>query len=189
MSAQLAVAWTPPQRNSTPTPCCPISVADIGMVTGPNIIRHLGGLGAVETVATPTAPLGQVIADSQKALGTLRLPPGYEVKFAGLYPQLERAAINVAVAAAVALLLMLGIVTLQVEGLLVPGLRLLQMPLAFSGGAIALAASGVGLNAISLIALLTLIGVSLNHGIVLLQLVKLPALYIARRERQLRKTQ
>lgn len=148
------------------------SLADVQMVTGPNIIRHLGGLRAVEIVATPDAPLGQVIADSQKALGTLSLPSGYEVKFAGLYPQLERAASNMAVAAAAALLLMLGILTLQFEGLLVPGLLLLQMPLAFSGGAIALVVSGVGLNAIGLIALLTLIGVSLNHGIVLLQLVK-----------------
>jgi cobalt-zinc-cadmium resistance protein CzcA len=147
-------------------------LADMQMVTGPNIIRHLGGLRAVEIVATPDAPLGQVIADSQKALSTLSLPSGYEVKFAGLYPQLERAAVNVAVAAAAALLLMLGILTLQFEGLLVPGLLLLQMPLAFSGGAIALVVSGVGLNAIGLIALLTLIGVSLNHGIVLLQLVK-----------------
>ena len=72
----------------------------------------------------------------------------------------------------VALALMLGILTLQFDGLLVPGLLLLQMPLAFSGGAIALVVSGVGLNAIGLIAFLTLIGVSLNHGIVLLQLVK-----------------
>jgi cobalt-zinc-cadmium resistance protein CzcA len=67
---------------------------------------------------------------------------------------------------------MLGILTLQFDGLVVPGLLLLQMPLAFSGGAIALVVSGVGLNAIGLIAFLTLIGVSLNRGIVLLQLVK-----------------
>jgi len=67
---------------------------------------------------------------------------------------------------------MLGILTLQFDGLLVPGLLLLQMPLAFSGGAIALVVSGFGLKAIGLIAFLTLIGVSLNHGIVLLQLVK-----------------
>ncbi|HDR9317950.1 TPA: efflux RND transporter permease subunit [Burkholderia vietnamiensis] len=147
-------------------------LADIQLVTSPNVIRHLGGLRAVEIVATPNAPLGKVIADSQKELSALHLPPGYEVKFAGLYPQLERAAINVAVAAIAALLLMLGILTLQFEGLLVPGLLLLQMPLAFSGGAIALVVSGVGLNAIGLIALLTLIGVSLNHGIVLLQLVR-----------------
>ena len=147
-------------------------VADVRMVTGPNVIRHLNGLRAVEILATPTAPLGQVISASRQALATLSLPTGYEVKFGGLYPQLERAAINVGVAAVVALALMLGILTLQFDGLLVPGLLLLQMPLAFSGGAIALVLSGVGLNAIGLIAFLTLIGVSLNHGIVLLQLVK-----------------
>lgn len=147
-------------------------VADVHMVTGPNVIRHLNGLRAIEILATPTAPLGQVVPASKRALETLHMPPGYEVKFGGLYPQLEHAAINVAIAAAVALALMLGILTLQFDGLLAPGLLLLQMPLAFSGGAIALAVSGIGLNAIGLIAFLTLIGVSLNHGIVLLQLVK-----------------
>lgn len=147
-------------------------VADVQMATGPNVIRHLNGLRAIEILATPTAPLGQVISASKRALETLHMPAGYEVKFGGLYPQLEHAAINVAIAAAVALALMLGILTLQFDGLLVPGLLLLQMPLAFSGGAIALVVSGIGLNAIGLIAFLTLIGVSLNHGIVLLQLVK-----------------
>jgi cobalt-zinc-cadmium resistance protein CzcA len=147
-------------------------VADIRMTTGPNVIRHLNGLRAIEILATPAAALGQVISASKQALATLSLPTGYEVKFGGLYPQLERAALNVGVAAVVALALMLGILTLQFDGLLVPGLLLLQMPLAFSGGAIALIFSGVGLNAIGLIAFLTLIGVSLNHGIVLLQLVK-----------------
>jgi cobalt-zinc-cadmium resistance protein CzcA len=147
-------------------------LADVHMVTGPNVIRHLNGLRAVEILATPTVPLGRVISASKKALATLPLPAGYEVRFGGLYPQLEHAALNVGVAAIVALALMLGILTLQFDGLLVPGLLLLQMPLAFSGGAIALVVSGVGLNAIGLIAFLTLIGVSLNHGIVLLQLVK-----------------
>jgi multidrug efflux pump subunit AcrB len=147
-------------------------VAEVRMTTGPNVIRHLNGLRAIEILATPTAPLGQVISDSKQALATLSLPAGYEVKFGGLYSQLERAALNVGVAALVALALMLGILTLQFDGLLVPGLLLLQMPLAFSGGAIALVVSGVGLNAIGLIAFLTLIGVSLNHGIVLLQWVK-----------------
>lgn len=148
------------------------NVADISMTTGPNVIRHLDGLRAIEILATPTAPLGHVIAEAKKALESLRLPQGYDIRFAGLYPQLEHAVLNVAIAAAIALALMLGILTLQFDGFLVPGLLLLQMPLAFSGGAIALLVSGVGLNAIGLIAFLTLIGVSLNHGIVLLQMVK-----------------
>jgi len=57
---------------------------------------------------------------------------------------------------------------LQFDGLLVPGLLLLQIPLAFTGGALALILSRVGLTAIGLVAFLTLVGLSLNHGIVLL---------------------
>jgi cobalt-zinc-cadmium resistance protein CzcA len=45
---------------------------------------------------------------------------------------------------------------------------MLQIPLAMTGGALALAASGLGLNGIGLVGFLTLTGVSLNHGIVLL---------------------
>ena len=42
------------------------------------------------------------------------------------------------------------------------------MPLALTGGALALVISGVGLNATGLVGFLTLIGISLNHDIVLL---------------------
>ncbi|MDE2312764.1 MAG: efflux RND transporter permease subunit, partial [Elusimicrobia bacterium] len=71
-------------------------------------------------------------------------------------------------AAAAAFVLMIGIMILQFDGLLAPGLLLLLTPLAFTGGALALAASRVGLNAAGLIAFLTLVGIGLNHGIVLL---------------------
>ena len=53
-------------------------------------------------------------------------------------------------------------------GLRRPLILLLQAPLAFAGGALALTLSGVGLNAIALVGFLTLIGMSLNHGIVLM---------------------
>ena len=105
-------------------------------------------------------------------LAGLRLPAGYHINFGGLFPQLEHAALTLVLAALVALLLVIGILVLQFDGLLVPGLLLLQMPLAFTGGTIALLVSGVGLNAIGLVGFLTLIGISLNHGIVLLHRVR-----------------
>ena len=49
-----------------------------------------------------------------------------------------------------------------------PGLLLLEVPLAFTGGVAALVFSGVGLNATGMVGLLTLVGIGLNHGIVLL---------------------
>lgn len=143
-------------------------LADIKMVPTPNQIRHIAGARALEILATPTGPLGATISSARSALAGLHMPPGYRIGFGGLYPQLESAALGLLAAAIAAFLLMAAIMILQFDGLLVPGLLLLQIPLAFTGGAIALVLSRVGLNAIGLVAFLTLVGICLNHGIVLL---------------------
>ena len=150
-------AWTPLGQ-----------LAEIQMVPTPNQIRHIDGARALEIMATPTGPLGSTISSARKALAGLHMPAGYRIGFGGLYPQLESAALGLGAAALAAFVLMVAIMILQFEGLLVPGLLLLQIPLAFTGGAIALLVSGVGLNAIGLVAFLTLVGIGLNHGIVLL---------------------
>ena len=143
-------------------------LADIRMVPTPNQIRHIDGARSLEILATPTGPLGSTISSARKALAGLQMPPGYRYQFGGLYPQLESAVLGLAAAVVAAFLLMIAIMILQFDGMLVPGLLLLQIPLAFTGGALALLISGVGLNAISLVAFLTLVGIGLNHGIVLL---------------------
>jgi cobalt-zinc-cadmium resistance protein CzcA len=143
-------------------------LAALRLVRTPNQVEHIAGARALEILATPNAALGGVIAAARRALASLRLPPGYRYAFGGLYPQLEHAAIGLAAAGLAALALMLGILTLQFDGALAPLLLLLVIPLAFTGGAALLAISGVGLNAMGLVAFLTLIGIGLNHGIVLL---------------------
>jgi cobalt-zinc-cadmium resistance protein CzcA len=143
-------------------------LATLRLVATPNQIQHIDGARALEIMATPTGPLGHTIASARSALHGLTLPSGYRIAFGGLYPQLEKAAFGLLAAAAVAFLLMLVLMILQFDGLLVPALLLLQIPLAFTGGAFALLLSGVGLNAIGLVAILTLVGICLNHGIVLL---------------------
>ena len=143
-------------------------LADIRMAPTPSQIRHIDGARALEILATPTGPLGSTIASARRSLAGLHMPAGYRYEFGGLYPQLESAVLGLAVAAIAAFLLMAAIMILQFDGLLAPGLLLLQIPLAFTGGALALVISGVGLNAIGLVAFLTLVGIGLNHGIVLL---------------------
>ena len=143
-------------------------LADIRMVPTPSQIRHIDGARALEILATPTGPLGNTIASARTTLAGLHMPTGYRYEFGGLYPQLESAVLGLGAAAIAAFLLMVAIMILQFDGLLVPGLLLLQIPLAFTGGALALLVSGVGLNAIGLVAFLTLVGIGLNHGIVLL---------------------
>ena len=147
-------------------------LAELKLVTTPNQIRHDEGARALDIYATPTGPLGGTIAAAKRALAGLKLPPGYRVAFGGLYPQLVAAAEGLGLAALAAFVLMVGILILQFEGLLVPGLLLLEIPLALMGGAIALVVTGVGLNATGLVAFLTLVGIGLRHGIVLLDRIR-----------------
>ncbi len=143
-------------------------LATLKLVSTPNQIRYIDGARALDILATPTTSLGRAMAEARAALNGLRMPPGYRIDFGGLYPELIHTALGVGIAALAAFVLMAGILILQFDGLLAPGLLLVQIPLAFTGGAIALILSGVGLNATGLVAFLTLVGLSLNHGIVLL---------------------
>lgn len=147
-------------------------LASLTLVSAPNQIRHINGARALDILAIPQGPLGMTISQAKDALAGVTLPDHYRFDFGGLFPELEQAALALAIAFVAAFVIMVSILVLQFDGLLVPGLLLLQMPLALTGGALALVISGVGLNATGLIAFLTLIGVSLNHGIVLLHRVR-----------------
>ena len=147
-------------------------VVRLDLQAQPNRLEHFGGERALTIMATPLRALGSVAADARDALRGLELPRGYRVAFGGMYPELVHTAEAVGLAIVVALFLMLGTLALQFGGWRLPLILLLQAPLAFTGGALLLAVSGVGLNATGLIGLLTLVGVSLNHGIVLLTYVR-----------------
>ncbi len=144
------------------------ALATLRLVQTPNQIDHIAGARALDIMATPTGTLGSTVAAARRALAGLKLPPGYRIEFGGLFAQLERSALGLGVASLAALVLMIGILILQFDGLLVPGILLLEIPLAVTGGMVALLVSGVGLNATGIIGFLTLIGIGLRHSIVLL---------------------
>ena len=147
-------------------------LARLTLQAQPNQLEHIDGERALSIMATPTGPLGSTIAAARAALSSVRWPAGYRIEFGGMYPELIHTAEALGLAVLLALLLTLGILALQFGGWRLPVILLLQAPLAFTGAALALAVSGVGLNATGLIGLLTLVGVSLNHGIVLLAYVR-----------------
>ncbi|MGH8142504.1 MAG: efflux RND transporter permease subunit [Steroidobacteraceae bacterium] len=147
-------------------------LARLDLVATPNQIRHIAGARALDILATPSGTLGGTIAAARRALSGLKLPAGYRITFGGVYAELESAALGLAIAVVAALLLMIGILVLQFDGPLIPGILLLEIPLAITGGTVALIVSGVGLNATGIIGFLTLIGIGLRHSIVLLDRAK-----------------
>lgn len=147
-------------------------LASVKLVETPNQIRHIAGARALDILATPTGPLGSTEAAARHALASLHLPPGYRISFGGLAAELEQAALGLLLATLAAFAIMVGILLLQFDGLLIPGLLLLEIPLALTGGTVALVLSGVGLNATGMVGFLTLVGIGLNHSIVLLDRVR-----------------
>lgn len=152
-----------------PGSATPLSaLADVSLATSPNQFMHIDGARALEILATPTTAPNIAIAQARRALAGLKLPPGERIVFGGLYPMLERAALGLGVATIAAIAALAWVLFLRFSGQCVPLLLLAQIPLAMTGGGLALAASGLGLNGIGLIGFLALAGVSLNHGVVLL---------------------
>jgi len=143
-------------------------LASLELVETPNQIRHIAGARALDILATPTGPLGSTEAAARRALAGLPLPPGYRISFGGLAAELEQAAVGLLLATLAAFAIMVGILLLQFDGLLIPGILLLEIPLALTGGTVALVLSGVGLNATGMVGFLTLVGIGLRHSIVLL---------------------
>jgi cobalt-zinc-cadmium resistance protein CzcA len=155
-----------PVGNQSDTPLG--QLADIRLITSPNQFHHIAGARVFDILATPTTTPGAAIATANEALADLNLPPNYRISFGGLYPLLERAAVGLVLAGFAAIALMAGVLFLRFGGRRAPSLLMLQIPLAMTGGALALAASGLGLNGIGLVGFLTLAGVSLRQGVVLL---------------------
>ncbi|WP_081857782.1 efflux RND transporter permease subunit [Thiomonas sp. FB-Cd] len=143
-------------------------LATLQLVQTPNQIRHIAGARALDILATPTGPLGSTEAAARRALAGLQLAAGYRIAFGGLAAELEQAAIGLLLATLAAFAIMVGILLLQFDGLLIPGILMLEIPLALTGGTVALVLSGVGLNATGMIGFLTLVGIGLRHSIVLL---------------------
>jgi cobalt-zinc-cadmium resistance protein CzcA len=147
-------------------------LASLTLVETPNQIRHIAGARALDILATPTGPLGSTQAAARHALTSLHLPPGYRISYGGLAAELEQAALGLLLATLAAFAIMVGILLLQFDGLLIPGILLLEIPLALTGGTVALVLSGVGLNATGMVGFLTLVGIGLRHSIVLLDRVR-----------------
>ncbi len=147
-------------------------LAKINFVSAPNRIRHFNGTRELDITAIPITSLNNAVIKAKKTLSSIKLPHGYYIKFGGLLPQLKHALFILGAATIIAFITILAILIFQFEKILIPWIILLQIPLAFTGGALALGISGVGLNAIGIIGFFTLIGISLNHGIVLLDYVR-----------------
>lgn len=98
---------------------------------------------------------------------------GYYVTLEGESEEIMNAVGDLAVAAIVAILLVYMIMAIQFQSLVYPLIILSTIPLAFTGGMIALLITGSYLSLVSIMGLIILVGVVVNNGIVLIDYIRI----------------
>lgn len=98
---------------------------------------------------------------------------GYYVTLEGESEEIMNAVSDLAVAAVVAILLVYMIMAIQFQSLVYPLIILSTIPLAFTGGMIALLMTNSYLSLVSIMGLIILVGVVVNNGIVLIDYIRI----------------
>jgi hydrophobic/amphiphilic exporter-1 (mainly G- bacteria), HAE1 family len=139
----------------------------VEMTTGPAEIRR-EDQGRVVTVLADvrTGGLDGAIAQVEEILAASAVPAGLRVEVGGENEEMRRSFRDLAFAFALALILVYMILAAQFESFVHPFTILTAVPLAVIGAILALALAGEGLNTMSLIGMVILVGIVVNDSIV-----------------------
>ncbi len=134
---------------------------------GPAEIRRVEQNRTVAVFAdVASGGLDGALADVRETLAAMPPPRGLRVDIGGENEERDRSFRDLAFAFALALVLVYMILAAQFESFIHPFTILLSVPLATVGAAVALWVVGEGLNAMSLIGLVILVGIVVNDAIV-----------------------
>ena len=107
----------------------------------------------------------------QKALGSVALPEGITVEFNGENEQIMEAMSQLMLMLLLGVVLVYLIMVAQFQSLKSPFIVMFTIPLAFTGGFLALLIAGIEVSVISLIGFVMLVGIIVNNGIVLVDYI------------------
>lgn len=117
--------------------------------------------------------LGSFVAEAQRAVAqVVTLPAGYELTWGGQFEHLKEASRRLAIVVPMTLLLILGVLTV-IFGAMRPALLIfLNIPLALSGGILALWSRGLPLSMSAIIGFIALFGIAVLNGVVLVSHIR-----------------
>lgn len=119
----------------------------------------------------------------EEAIKDLEIPQGYQVDLGGELEQINDAFADLALMLGLGILFIYLIMVAQFESLFAPFIVMFTVPLAFTGGFIALLVTGNPISVVAALGFIILAGVIVNNGIVLISYVE------QLRERGLEKTE
>mgnify|MGYP002524465615 FL=1 len=112
-----------------------------------------------------------VTSAARQALGSVALPDGVTVEFNGENEQIMEAMGQLLLMLLLGVVLVYFIMVAQFQSLKSPFIVMFTIPLAFTGGFLALLVTGIEVSVISLIGFVMLVGIIVNNGIVLVDYI------------------
>ena len=149
-------------------------VADIGLSVGPNqISRENGKRRAVITANVRGRDLGSFITELRAKIdGDVTLPEGYYVQYGGTFEQLQSAATRLQIVVPLAFALIFGLLFMLFRSVRDAAIVFSGVPLALTGGVLALALRDIPMSISAGIGFIALSGVAVLNGVVMLSFIK-----------------
>ena len=149
-------------------------IATVEIATGPNAInRENGKRRLVVTANVRGRDLGSFVAELQQRMVTdARLPPGYWVEYGGTFEQLMSARARLMLVVPLAMFLILGLLYLAFRSMRDALLVFTGVPLALSGGVLALWITGIPLSISAGVGFIALCGVAVLNGLVMVSFMR-----------------
>jgi HAE1 family hydrophobic/amphiphilic exporter-1 len=149
-------------------------LADLSIIKGPTVINRQGQERVVSvTGQIVDRDLGSIMADIEKKLEEYNMPKGYNYSIGGENQEMIEAFTQLALALLLAIILIYMVMAAQFESLIYPFIIMFTIPLAFSGGALALFLTGRALGVTALIGAIILSGIVVNNGIILIDYINI----------------
>jgi len=149
-------------------------VAKLEIAPGVNQVnRENGKRRVVVTANTRGRDLGSFVADVQQAVSDqVQLPPGYWLDYGGTFEQLQSATARLQLLVPVALLLIFGLLFMTFGSAKDAALVFSGVPLALTGGVMALWLRDIPLSISAGIGFITLSGVAVLTGVVMISAIR-----------------
>jgi cobalt-zinc-cadmium resistance protein CzcA len=164
----------PARDGGSARPFVPLgAVADLSLGTGPNqVSRENGKRRVVVTANVRGRDIGSFVAEAEQRIGAgVAVPPGYWTAWGGQFEQLESASRRLQVVVPLALLLIFAILG-GIFGSFRHALLVFSgVPLAWTGGILALWLRGIPLSISAGVGFIALSGVAVLNGVVMISFV------------------
>lgn len=144
------------------------AIADIDIKYMPANINHLNGQREVTLLADVGGNILSVVSALKQQFRQISLPPGYSIEITGQYKALLKATLQIGMVLLASLIIIYAIMLAEFHSWWQPLVILCAVPFAFVGAFFALAIFGQGIDVSVGMGLLTLAGVAVNNGIILI---------------------